>query len=170
MTAICGAFGRCPNAPSATTGLAKLHPCFDWIGGTAVVTAPAPRPTLGRSTRQVLRSLLLPAGWCALAIVIAAVAGHVAVGLLIATGIALGAVNGVLADAATARLTPDDDPTRGMIIGGSMRRLGAITLIALAIAWLARPTGWTVLLGLAFYQILSLLAVLSTAAREARRA
>ncbi len=144
-------------------------------------SAPAPPPVTLRSRLRLLRSLVLPAACGALAIVIAAIAQHVLIGVFIAVGLALGTLNGLLAERAAARLVsaggpaggppggPAGGPTKGMVIGGSMRRLGAITLLALLIAVVARPDGWTVLLGLAFYQLLSVVATLGVAAREARQ-
>jgi hypothetical protein len=90
----------------------------------------------------------------------------VSIGLLTTVGLGLGAVNGVLAERAGSRLGPDDD--RSVVVGGSMKRLGLITVIALVIAFAARPNGWTVLVGLAVYQLMSLAAALGAAAKEAR--
>jgi len=109
---------------------------------------------------------VLPAVLGAVAIVVTAALGHVSIGLLITVGLGLGAVNGVLAERAGSKLGPDDD--RSTVVGGSMRRLGLITVIALVIAFAARPNGWTVLVGLAVYQLMSLAAALGAAAKEAR--
>jgi hypothetical protein len=131
-----------------------------------VTTAPMSGPTLASGPARLVRTLLLPAVLGAVAIVVAALAGHVLAGVLITVGLALGAVNGVLAERAASRLSPDDD--KSVIIGGSMRRLGLITVLALVIVVLARPLGWTVLIGLAVYQLLTLAAALGVAAKEAR--
>jgi hypothetical protein len=112
------------------------------------------------------RLLVLPVTLGAAAVVLSALLGNVRIGLLITVGLALGALNGVLAERALGRLTPDDD--RSVVVGGSMRRLGIITAIALVIVFAARPDGWTVLVGLAIYQIISLVAALGVAKKEAR--
>jgi hypothetical protein len=130
-----------------------------------VTTAPMSGPALGTGAR-VARTLVLPAVLGLVAIAVASLAGNAVIGLLITVGLALGAVNGLLQERAAARLRPDDD--KSVIIGGSMRRLGLITVIALAIVILARPNGWTVLIGLAAYQLLTLAAALGAAAKEAR--
>jgi hypothetical protein len=65
-----------------------------------------------------------------------------------------------------SRLSPTDD--RSVVVAGSMRRLGIITVIALVIVVAARPDGWTVLVGLAVYQLISLAAALGVAKKEAR--
>ena len=130
-----------------------------------MTTAPVSGPTLTPAAR-LARILVLPVALGALAIVVTAALGHVSIGLLITVGLGLGALNGVLAERAGSRLGPDDD--RSTVVGGSMRRLGIITVIALVIAFAARPNGWTVLVGLAVYQLMSLAAALGAAAKEAR--
>jgi hypothetical protein len=100
------------------------------------------------------------------AILVSALVGHVLIGVFLTVGLALGAVNGLLQERAAARLQPGDD--RSVIIGGSMRRLGLITIVALAVAVLARPIGWVTFIGLAVYQLLTLAAALGAAAKEAR--
>ena len=133
-----------------------------------MATASAPGPTLETGTRHLLRVFALPAACAVVALLVAGFFGHVLIGLLLAAGVALGAVNGLLMESATARLTPDIAPTRKVIVKSSLGRLGLISVIALTIAFFARPDGWLLLLGLAGYQLLSLAAALSAAMREAR--
>jgi hypothetical protein len=95
------------------------------------------------------RLLVLPVALGVVAIVLSAALGHVLIGLLITVGLALGALNGLLAERA-------------------LSRLGIITVIALVIVVAARPDGWTVLVGLAVYQLISLAAALGVAKKEAR--
>jgi hypothetical protein len=122
-------------------------------------------PVLSPAAR-IGRILIIPATLGAVAIVVTALLGHPVLGLLITVGLALGALNGVLAERDGSRLTADDD--KGTVVARSMKRLGAITILAFAIAFLARPDGWTVLVGLAVYQLISLAAALGAAAKEAR--
>lgn len=121
-----------------------------------------------QGTSHVLRVLVLPVTCAALALLVSGFFGHLVIGLLLAAGVALGVANGLLMEAATARLTPDASPSRKVIVKSSLGRLGLITAVALTIAFLARPNGWLLLLGLACYQLLSLAATLGAAAREAR--
>jgi hypothetical protein len=129
-----------------------------------VTTAPMSGPVL--SSGRLVRTLLLPVVLGGAAIAVTALLGHPLVGVFLLLGLALGAVNGVLQERAAARLKPTDD--RSVIIGGSMRRLGLITIVALAVAVLARPLGWITFIGLAVYQLLTLAAALGAAAKEAR--
>jgi hypothetical protein len=115
---------------------------------------------------RIGRILVLPAALGAVAILVTGLVGHVTIGLLMTVGLALGALNGVLAERAGSRLQPTDD--RSVVVGGSLRRLGLITVVALGVAILARPNGWTVFVGLAVYQLMSLAAALGAAAKEAR--
>lgn len=119
-------------------------------------------------TSHVLRVLVLPVAVALVAVVVAAFVGHLSVGLLVATGVGLGAANGLLMEQATAKLTPEANQTRKVIVKSSMGRLGLVSAVALLIAFLARPNGWVLLLGLACYQLLALLATIGAAAREAR--
>ncbi len=117
---------------------------------------------------RVLPVLVLP-GLCAgAALLVAGLFGNLQIGLLLAGGVALGAANGLLMESALARMTPEAPPARSSIVKGSLGRLGLITVIALAIAFFARPNGWLLLLGLALYQLLALASALGAAAKQAR--
>lgn len=130
-----------------------------------MTTAPMSGPVLSPAAR-IGRILVIPAALGAVAIVASTLLGHANIGLLITVGLALGALNGVLAERAGSRLTASDD--KSTVVAGSMKRLGVITIVALAVAFLARPDGWTVLVGLAVYQLIALAAALGAAAKEAR--
>lgn len=133
-----------------------------------MATASTSGPALTRNPGRVLRALALPVGCALLAVLVSLFVGHVQIGLLLAAGVALGVANGLLMESATAKMTAGAAPTRDAIVKGSLGRLGIITVVALAIAFLARPHGWLVLLGLAAYQLLSLAAVLGAAVKQAR--
>jgi hypothetical protein len=123
-------------------------------------------PVLSSGPGRLVRTLVLPVALGGLAVIVLALVGHALIGVFLTLGLALGAVNGLLQERAAARLKPTDD--RSAIIGGSMRRLGLITVVALAIAVVARPLGWITFIGLAVYQLLTLAAALGAAAKEAR--
>lgn len=166
--------------PETTDLLNVRHDASTWCSAgrreewrtTAVATAPSPSAPSPSPYHGLLHSigrmLVVPAAVGALVIVVTGALGHVVVGLMIGVGLVLGAVNGVSAQISVSRLNPQASITRGMIVQSSLRRLFVITAVALLIAWLAQPTGWTVLLGLALYQLLSLGSALGTAMREVR--
>ncbi|HUR50920.1 MAG TPA: hypothetical protein VMZ11_02235 [Mycobacteriales bacterium] len=121
-----------------------------------------------RGSKGLWRVAVIPGAVGLVAIAIGASLGHVEIGLLLAVGVALGTVNGLLLEQATAKIVPTEDPDRRAVVKGSLGRLGLVSAIALVIAFLARPNGWVLLLGLAGYQILALLSQLGAAMKEAR--
>ncbi len=137
------------------------------IGIRTTPDAPITAPVTEASPR-ITPVLLLPAGVSVAAIALAASFGHVLIGLLVAAGVGLGLLNGLLMERATAKITPDSDHEKSDVVKSSMFRLALVTGAALLIAVLARPDGWVLLVSLACYQILVLLSQLGAAAREAR--
>jgi hypothetical protein len=121
-----------------------------------------------RGANGVWRVLVLPAAVVVVAVAVGASIGHVQIGLLLAVGVALGTVNGLLVEQATGKMSPSDDPDRRAIVKSSLGRLGLVSGVALLIAFLARPNGWVLLVGLAGYQLLALLSQLGAAMKEAR--
>ena len=132
-----------------------------------MATASSAGPVVDRD--RVLHAFVLPVVVAAVAVILSAFIGHLTMGLLAAGGVALGAINGLLMERATTKLTPEAGQTRQVIVKASLGRLGIITLVALALAVLFQPDGWVLLVALACYQLLTLLATLSAAAREARQ-
>ena len=121
-----------------------------------------------RGPQGVWRVAVLPGVCVVLALAIGASLGHVQIALLVATGVVLGTVNGLLVEQATSKMSPSDDPDRSAVVKSSLGRLGMVTAAALLIAFLTRPNGWVLLLGLAGYQVLALLSQLGAAMKEAR--
>lgn len=117
---------------------------------------------------RLLHVLVIPVAVAAVAVIVSAFVGHLSIGLLAAAGVALGAFNGLLMERGIARLNASPDPTRKLVVKGALGRLALITVVAFALAVVFRPDGWVLLLTLACYQILTLLASLGAAAREAR--
>jgi hypothetical protein len=125
-------------------------------------------PVGRRGAQGVWRVLVRPAAVVVVAVALGASLGHVQIGLLLGAGVVLGTVNGLLVEQATAKMRPSDDPDRKAVVKSSLGRLGMVTAVALLIAFLARPNGWVLLLGLAGYQVLALLSQLGAAMKEAR--
>lgn len=121
-----------------------------------------------RGVNGIWRVLVLPAAVVVVAVALGASLGHVQIGLLLGAGVVLGTVNGLLVEQATAKMQPSDDPDRRAVVKSSLGRLGMVSAVALLIAFLARPNGWVLLLGLAGYQVLALLSQLGAAMKEAR--
>jgi hypothetical protein len=121
-----------------------------------------------RGAQGVWRVAVLPGVCVVVALAIGASLGHVQIALLVAVGVVLGTVNGLLVEQATAKMAPSHDPDRSAVVKSSLGRLGAVSAVALLIAFLARPNGWVLLVGLAGYQLLALLSQLGAAMKEAR--
>lgn len=96
----------------------------------------------------------------ALAVLLAALAGHVLFGVFFGVGLALGLINAVLVQRSVESITAGDHPLKRKMALNSATRLLVITTIGLAIAIIFRPLGLGVLFGLALFQVLL---VLSTA-------
>ena len=133
------------------------------------VTTTTVSPTVAkRGSKGLWRVLVLPVTCIVIALAIGLSVGHVQIALLLGVGVVLGTVNGLLIEQATAKMQPSDDPDRKAVVKGSLGRLGIVSAAALLIAFLARPNGWVLLLGLAGYQMLALLSQLGAAMKEAR--
>ena len=133
------------------------------------VTTTSVSPTVARrGYKGIGRVLVLPAACIVIAVAVGLSVGHIQIALLVATGVVLGVVNGLLVEQATAKLNPSTDPDRKAVVKGSLGRLGMVSGAALLIAFLARPNGWVLLVGLAGYQLLALISQLGAAMREAR--
>lgn len=133
------------------------------------MTTTSVSPTVAkRGYKGVWRVLVLPATCIVIALAVGLSVGHVAIALLLAGGVVLGVVNGLLVEQATAKMDPTDDPDRKAVVKSSLSRLGMVSGAALLVAFLARPNGWVLFVGLAGYQMLALISQLGVAMRAAR--
>ena len=126
------------------------------------VTTPAPEaplvyPSVAFRPRQLL---IVCAALTALAVALAAWAGHVMFGVFFGIGLGLGLINALLVQRSVAAITAGAHPLKRKMAVNSATRLMIITLIGLALAWFFRPPGLAVLFGLALFQVVL---VLSTA-------
>ena len=108
-------------------------------------------------------------GACAVAAFVAlAVAGWPAIGALVLCGYVLGAWNSWRVVEAGHRLSQGNAGLKSVGFV-SMRRLGYITLVVIAVAVAFRPIGWTIVLGLAGYQLILVASSIRPLMREVRR-
>ncbi len=102
-----------------------------------------------------VRLLAICAALTALAVVLAAVAGHILFGVFFfGVGLALGLINAILVQRSVESITAGDHPLKRKMALNSATRLLVITSIGLAIAIIFRPMGLGVLFGLALFQVL----------------
>ena len=107
-----------------------------------------------------VRLLVISCVLTAVAVGLAALAGHVMFGVFLGVGLALGLLNAVLVQRSVESITAEDHPLKRKMALNSATRLLVISVIGLAVAFAFRPTGLGVLFGLALFQVLL---VLSTA-------
>lgn len=100
--------------------------------------------------------------------VLLALLGHPLAGAYLFVGYALGVVNAVLVRRSVTRsLQTGRRPT---FVGGALGRMGVLSLLAIGIAVLVGPDGVGAILGLALFQVLSIVSALFPLIRELRRA
>lgn len=101
------------------------------------------------------RSAVIAAVLGALATGVMTLEGHALIGLFVCLGLALGAVNNLMLQKSVVRRATGALSTK-RFSGSVAGRLGAITLIAIALALLVRPDGFGTFVGLAVFQVLML--------------
>lgn len=89
--------------------------------------------------------------------IVAGLLGHPLFGAFFGVGLGLGLINALLVRRAVFSITADDHPLKKKMALNSATRVLAISVIGLVIAYIFRPLGLGVLLGLAFFQVLLVL-------------
>lgn len=99
------------------------------------------------------RTALVAVGLGALALVIALVLGYPLVGVGACLGLAMAMVNFRLIARATVRASASErEDKKRPLVTNTLGRLGAISAVALLLAWLERPLGLGTIVGLAVFQ------------------
>jgi hypothetical protein len=104
-----------------------------------------------------LRLLLICVALTAGAVGASAALGHPSLGMFFGVGLGLGLLNAVLVQRSVESITADAHPLKRKMALNSATRLLVITVIALTIAFIFRPTGLGVVFGLALFQVLLVL-------------
>jgi len=120
------------------------------------------------ATANLRRSAVLSAVLGVAAVVVLSVAGHPLMGLFGCLGLALGALNNRMLQKSVLRYAADEHIGKKQFRRGVMSRLGAITLIAIALGFFVRPDGLGVFVGLAVFQILMLIGAAAPVFRSLR--
>jgi hypothetical protein len=118
--------------------------------------------TLDGVAKGYRRVLIVSAVLGVIGLVVSIVMGRYVAGVTLCAGIALGFINARLTLSAAARFSETEDSSKRPIIFASLRRLAAITVIALLIAYAFRPDGAAALAGLALFHMV-LLGMMTTA-------
>lgn len=99
------------------------------------------------------RLLVVCAVLAAVVTVAAALLGHPVFGAFFALGLGLGLVNALLIRRSVQSITGEAHPLKTKMAVNSATRLLVLSLIALVIAYLFRPLGLGVLIGLASFEV-----------------
>jgi ATP synthase I chain len=101
-----------------------------------------------------IRLFVISVGITAVAILSAGLMGHLMVGVFFGIGLLLGLLNAVLVQRSVASITAKEHPLKSSMALNSATRLAIITVIALIIAFVFRPSGLGAMFGLALFQVL----------------
>jgi hypothetical protein len=121
-------------------------------------------PELSRLAR---RTALVAAALGALALVVSLVVGYVLFGVGACLGLLMALGNFRLIVRSTAKAASSgQEHTRRPLVTNTLGRLGAISVVALLLAWLVPPLGFGVVVGLALFQFVLLANVVTSLLRD----
>ena len=113
------------------------------------------------------RTALVAVGLGVIALVVTVVLGYPLAGLGVCLGLAMAMVNFRLITRATAKVSASTrEDKRRPLVTNTLGRLGAISAVALLLAWLVRPLGFGAIVGLALFQFTLLTNVTVTLLRD----
>jgi hypothetical protein len=118
-----------------------------------------------RGYRRALRMAAVAAGVALLGL---SLSGRPVVGGLVAFGFLLGGWNSRRIHDSAPRITGSGEVDRRSLTSSGARRLGYVTFIVIVLAVGLRPVGWTVVLGLAGFQLLLVANTAGPLMREVR--
>ncbi len=123
-----------------------------------------------QAAASLRRLALIAAGIAVVGAAVLAPLGYLVLALYGWVGLALGLLNIALVHRSAARFAGSEDPHKTRrSAGGVLGRLALISLVAVAIAWLARPEGLGVLMGLVTFQFVMIITTLVPLVKELRR-
>lgn len=122
-----------------------------------------------RTRANFRRSLFLAAGVGVAALVVCTPFGYLGYAVFGCLGLALGAVNTWLVQRSVVQFAAAGAHDKRRFTGSVLGRLGVVTLAAVVLALLVRPSGLGVFIGLAVFQLLSIGNASVPALRELRR-
>jgi hypothetical protein len=102
------------------------------------------------------------------ALIVLSVLGYPIAGAAFCVGLFMGFINSRMVIAQAAKFTQLENPDKRALAFGVLQRLGALTAVALLIAFAFRPQGFAVLIGLAVFQVLMMGAATGAMVRQLR--
>ncbi|NDK90358.1 hypothetical protein GYA93_12295 [Gordonia desulfuricans] len=106
---------------------------------------------------SLVRPGIISAAFTLIAAGVAIYLGHPVFAVFFAVGVVAVLVNAKMVTLAVARVAAEEDPRKKLLAVNSALRLGVITVLALAAAFLVRPDGLGVMFGLAVGQVVLVL-------------
>jgi riboflavin transporter FmnP len=101
-------------------------------------------------------------------LIVLSVLGYPVAGASFCVGLFMGFINSRMVIAQAAKFTQMENPNKRALAFGVLQRLGALTVIALLIAFAFRPQGFAVLIGLAAFQLLMMGSTAGAMVRQLR--
>jgi riboflavin transporter FmnP len=101
-------------------------------------------------------------------LIVLSVLGYPVAGAAFCVGLFMGFINSRMVIAQAAKFTQIENPNKRALTFGVLQRLGALTAVALLIAFAFRPQGFTVLIGLAVFQLLMMGSTAGAMVRQLR--
>jgi riboflavin transporter FmnP len=120
---------------------------------------------VGRRYRLVL--IVCPIAGLA-GLIVLSVLGYPVAGTAFCVGLFMGFVNSRMVITQAAKFTQTENPNKRALTFGVLQRLGVLTVVALLIAFAFRPQGFTVLIGLAAFQLLMMGSTTGAMVRQLR--
>lgn len=116
------------------------------------------------------RAVLLAAVLGGIALTVLSMTGYPLVGLFVCVGLALGGWNGWRVQESAPRVMSRGELDMRAMSVASLRRLSYVSAMAVVLAVAFRPYGWTVVIGLAVFQLLLIASTLRPLLREVHKA
>jgi hypothetical protein len=101
-------------------------------------------------------------------LIVLSVLGYPVAGTVFCVGLFMGFINSRMVIAQAVKFTQMENPNKRALTFGVLQRLGVLTAIALLIAFAFRPQGFTVLIGLAVFQLLMMGSTAGAMVRQLR--
>ncbi|MEE3848712.1 ATP synthase subunit I [Gordonia sp. LSe1-13] len=120
-------------------------------------SAPDSAPVYPVAPTGLKRPAIIAAVLSTIVAVVAVLIGHPLFAVFFAVGVVGVLINAKMVALSVSRVAAEENPRKKLLAVDSAVRLGAITLLALAAAFLVRPDGLGVMFGLALGQVVLVL-------------
>lgn len=109
---------------------------------------------LGAVTKAYKRMLVIAGVVGVIGLIAGVLLGHYIAGVTFVGGLLLGWVNAMMTIASAGKYADSKNPAKGPVVFSTLKRLAALTAIALVVAFFLRPDGVAIIFGLVFFHML----------------